>query len=349
MKIIQKYEQEILEGKILNEPSQREVIEHLRRLRLELTKKYWFWPPKIKGIYLYGAVGCGKSYLLNLFFETVELLNKKRFHFHHFMQEIDASLRKFQGSKNPLDKVAKNFAGKYRLIYLDEFMVRDIVVAMMLKKLLRAFAKHRVVFVFSSNIAPDDLYRNGLQRNNFLAAIEIIKLENKILHLEIQRDFRKLNLELLPTYLFPCNQTNLQAFRDEFNLIAPHTLLDSEITIQDRSIKIVKHEPKNAVWFEFAAICTSPRSQLDYLEIAQNYKIIFISDVPQLADSKNIIFLINFIDVMYDATLKVFINAAVPLEELYIAKNKILAYERTLSRLYEMQTKKYAKKFLEKL
>lgn len=348
MILLTQYEAAIQEGSIDNDPVQREVLAHMQRLNDELKEPQpsWFnWRKKkiTKGLYLYGPVGVGKTYLVDLFFEYVEEKKKARFHFHHFMQQIDAQLRQLQGQKDPLRQVAKNIAHSTRLLCFDEFLVHDVAYAMILAELLQALHAEGVILVISSNTRPDDLYLNGVQRDRFLPAIAIINNNCDVIYLNKNRDYRMGRLPLLDAYLYPLNEVTAQTMEQQFHLLAKEEISENGyITVQNRDIPYLKSDQKS-IWFAFEVVCNLPRSQLDYLEIADKYDNVFVSGIPCLTEhhTAQTIMFIHLIDVMYDRGINIIISAAVPLEELYVKGEMKETFKRTLSRLTEMQSVDY--------
>jgi cell division protein ZapE len=319
----------------------------MQRLANELKKSNssWFYPlfkKRVKGIYLHGSVGVGKTYLVDLLYECVDDRKKTRLHFHHFMQQIDVQLRQLQGQKNPLPRIAKELAKSTRFICLDEFMVHDVAYAMILGELLQALFAHGVVLVVSSNIPPDDLYLNGVHRERFLPAIAAIKQHCEELILYEQRDYRVGRAPELNTYLSPLNEHTAGVMEKQFVFLTDKIIEHGVITIQNREISYLKCSEK-AIWFAFDILCNVPRSQLDYLEIAKQFDVVFLSNVPVLTMSHTLqtIMFIHFIDVMYDCGIKVIISATVPAERLYLEGEMKEAFKRTLSRLLEMQSVDY--------
>ncbi|QDP73523.1 AFG1 family ATPase [Legionella israelensis] len=349
MSILTDYEQAVLKHEIKDDFLQREVIVEFERLACELSVSGRSWlarirGQRIKGIYLYGPVGVGKTFLMDLFYKSLNYRYKARFHFHHFMQQVDAKLRQLQGEKNPLQKMATEFAKSVKLLCFDEFMVHDVAHAMILTDLLQALVSRGVVLVMTSNSRPEDLYLNGVQRARFLPAIALIKQHCQILHLNEKKDYRLGRETLFEAYLYPAGPTADQKMNQQFMSIASYVEEKSNITIQNRCIPYIKCSV-NAIWFDFSVICNSPRSQLDYLEIADRFETVFVSNLPMLTekDTLAVILLIHFVDVMYDRGIRLILSAAVPLEQLYREGEMKAEFKRTLSRLHEMQSADYLK------
>ena len=344
------YEVAVQSGDIHDDPAQRHVLQYMQQMADELpaSKPSWFkpWCPKpVKGLYLYGPVGVGKTYLGDLFYQHVPEVRKARFHFHQFMQQIDAQLRLLQGHRDPLRYIAAKLAKTTRLLCFDEFMVYDVADAMILAELLQALFEHHVVLVATSNTQPDDLYVSGPQRARFLPAIALIKQHCEVMNLAEHTDYRVGRAPLQKAYLYPLDAAVNQALTEQFADISTTVQEGIALEVQHREIPCVKCSER-AVWFEFAVICNLPRSQLDYLEIADRFDTLFVSDMPALQeqDTINVILLINLVDVMYDRGIRLVISAAVPLKELYVQGSMMNSFKRTLSRLEEMQSEDYARR-----
>ncbi|KTD34915.1 ATPase N2B (nucleotide (GTP) binding protein) [Legionella moravica] len=347
MNLMKQYEAAIQRGEIEDDLNQREILIHMQLLADELTQdsKSWFqWPRKrsIKGLYLYGPVGVGKTYLVDLFYQYIDEKKKARFHFHHFMQQIDYKLRQFQGRRDPLRHIAKEIAQSTRLLCFDEFLVHDVAYAMILAELFQALNTHGVILVISSNTSPDDLYLNGVHRERFLPAIEIIKNNCEVLKIPEKKDYRIGHQPLLDAYLYPLNDQTEHAMEQQFRLLVKEYTLNGSIVIQSRDIPYLKHGSQT-IWFSFDVICNLPRSQLDYLELAEQFNTIFVSGIPCLTVNHTLqtIMFIHFIDVMYDRGINIIMSAEVPVEELYVQGEMKDTFKRTLSRLMEMQSVDY--------
>lgn len=350
MNLLDAYEKAVASKDITDDFAQRQAIQSFQQVAdgLALPRGPWYkgWPiPLIRGLYLHGPVGVGKTYLADLFFQHVEEPRKSRFHFHHFMQQIDAQLRRLQGQKDPLRKMAVDVAKNTRLLCFDEFMVYDVADAMILAELLRALFKQNVVLVATSNCAPDDLYPNGPLRERFLPAIELIKQHCQIVSLPKHADYRLGRSPLKQAYLHPLNNAAERELTKQFKAIGGTIVEAQNLLVQNRSIPCIKCSER-AVWFRFDVICNLPRSQLDYLEIAERFDTVFVSDIPKLSDKDTVrvILFINFIDVMYDRGIQVFFSAATAVTELYLEGEKLSTFQRTLSRLEEMQSEDYARR-----
>ena len=350
MTLLDKYDAAAACAEINNDPSQRHVITHMQRVADELaaSSPSWFncWRKKpVTGLYLHGPVGVGKTYLGDLFYQNVVEPRKSRFHFHHFMQQVDAQLRRLQGQKDPLRRIAANIAKTTRLLCFDEFMVHDVADAMILAELLQALFAHDVVLVATSNTPPDELYSQGVQRERFLPAIALIKQHCQVLTLAAHPDYRLGRAPQRQAYLYPLDKAAQNVLIEQFAAIAPDVQEGIDLCVQNRLIPCVKCSER-AVWFKFDIICNLPRSQLDYIEIADRFETVFVSDIPILTvnDTVRIILLIHFIDVMYDRGIRLVISAAVAVEQLYLKGEMYTVFQRTLSRLAEMQSEDYSRR-----
>ncbi len=341
MILIEAYEQAVVRSEIQSDPAQRDILQAMQRVVDQLSIPAWRrgWQA-VTGLYLYGPVGVGKTYLGNLFYQYVPIVHKARFHLHQLMQFIDSELRRLQGHRDPLRAIAAQLSKTTRLLFIDEFMVNDVADAMILAELLQALFSNRVVLVATSNIAPDGLYEKGVQRARFLPAIALIKSHCEILSLAPHADYRLGRKPLEEAYYYPLNKPAHQQLIAQFSLYNP--LGPGSISVQHRDIVCVNIS-KQAVWFLFDVICNLPRCQLDYLELAMRFDVIFVSDMPQLfaGDTVRVVLLMHLIDVLYDRGTRLVMSAAVPVEELYTEGPLRFAFQRTLSRLIEMQSMGY--------
>ena len=352
---LQHYYHQVNEGKFQANLLQNKAMLNLQRVYDELiatentTRKHWFLRTKktnfVKGLYLWGGVGIGKTWLMDIFYENVPI-PKLRLHFHRFMQQIHLQLKQLQGEINPLQKIAKQLANQARLICLDEFLVNDITDAMLLANLLTALFAEGITLITTANVAPDDLYRNGLQRGRFIPAIELIKKHLEIFHLTSDVDYRLRTLEQAGTYFYPLNDHSAQCMQNNFLKFAHGATINyGNLAINEREIKTLCYA-SDVVWFDFNDICQMPRSQLDYLEIARYFSTVLISNVHQISEHEDNIarYLINLVDVFYDAHVKLIISAVKPVSELYLKGRLSFEFARTRSRLLEMQSRDYLQK-----
>ena len=300
----------------------------------------------VTGLYIWGDVGRGKTWLMNLFYESLPFDNKLRLHFHHFMLDIHENLAKLHKQKNPLTVIAREYAARYRVLCLDEFIVTNITDAMLLSGLLQALFDNGVTLVATSNRIPDDLYKNGLQRERFLPAIDLIKQHTRVMHIDGDTDHRISLLEQNDIYYSPVSAQTNDELTKRMKLLAPGPISrDHVLTIHKRPIKTVMHADEIA-WFEFNILCDAPRATPDYIELARDYHSIILSNVPVMdenMDDKARRF-IYLIDELYDRKVKLIISADASPENLYTGDMLRFAFNRTSSRLIEMRSKDYLKK-----
>ena len=303
----------------------------------------------IQGVYLWGGVGRGKSFLMDSFFAYIPDVSKKRVHFHRFMQEIHQALHRHQGQAEPMALVARDIAAAVQLLCLDEFHVTDITDAMLMRRLLEGLMAEGVVLLTTSNFAPDELYRHGLQRNQFLPAIDLILARMIVVNVDGGTDYRLRELEKAGTY-----HTGSDADRhldQGFSHIASGADDNVPLEIEDRLIRVRRQAPGIA-WFDFAELCAGPRGKPDYIELARRYHTILISGVPRFtaADGDTLRRFVWLVDEFYDRRVKLMLGAAVPVDDLVAAATDSDGFqahlnaslkERLASRLTEMQTRQY--------
>lgn len=295
------------------------------------------------GLYIWGGVGRGKTFLMDLFFETLSVTAKKRIHFHRMLRDVHDRLARLGDIEDPLEQVADDIARDTRVLCFDEFFVSDIADAMILGRLLEGLFKRGVTLVATSNSAPDDLYKDGLQRQRFLPAIEALKKHNKVVQMTGDTDYRLRLLQQAGTFLSPDDdaaRSKLQYFFDES--ASSQISADCELDVNGRDIH-AHARAKGIVWFEFADICDGPRSQNDYIEIARWYPTVIVSAVPELdATLENQARrFIALVDEFYDRRVKLIISASTSIDRLYAGKQLSFEFDRTLSRLVEMQSTEY--------
>lgn len=300
-------------------------------------------PPVPKGLYLWGGVGRGKSFLMDAFYACVPYKRKRRVHFHNFMAEIHQGMKDLAAEKDPLIAVAERIAQSTRLLCFDEFMVSDIADAMILGRLLQALTERGVILVTTSNSAPDDLYPNGLQRQNFLPAIELLKRELTVLNMDGGHDYRLRGMTREPVFLVPDNAENENLMESMFQRLCSGALQDAQsIVIQGRSIPLRKLA-QGMAWFDFNAICGERRGQTDYLEIAHKFHTVFVSYMPILtaSDAAFAQRFIWMIDVFYEHRVKLVASAAAQPSAIFSEGSSSGDHSRTVSRLTEMQSTAY--------
>jgi cell division protein ZapE len=296
-----------------------------------------------RGLYLWGGVGRGKTMLMDWFFESLRISQRERSHFYRFMRQVHAELRSVTRRTEPLDRVAQRLAERARVICLDEFFVADIADAMILHGLFAGLFRRGVTLVATSNIAPDDLYKDGLQRERFLPAIDLLRKNLEVIQLDNGIDYRLRLLEQAPTYLDSADAATAAQLRQRFAGLAGDSMRGATaLSIEDRDLTALATGAGMA-WFEFSELCVGPRSQNDYIELAHLYHTVFISNVPLFGSSDEDAArrFIMLIDEFYDRGVKLVVSAAAPPAALYRGERLQLEFQRAASRLIEMQTQHY--------
>lgn len=295
------------------------------------------------GIYLWGGVGGGKTFLMDLFYSSLNIRKKKRIHFHRMMHDIHARLKKLENTEDPLEQIAADISAETRVLCFDEFFVSDIGDAMILGKLLDGLFRHGVTLVATSNARPADLYRNGLQRERFLPAITLLEEYTRVVHLDSGTDYRLQLLQQAGTYLTPGGDEATAKLRHYFDEIASGDVIEDHVLqILGRDVQ-TERCAKGVAWFDFVDICDGPRSQDDYIEIARWYPTVIVSDIPtlnrELENSARRF--IALVDEFYDRRVKLIISAAADVDDLYTGERLQFEFQRTASRLVEMQSNDY--------
>lgn len=340
------------------DPAQENAVKELQRLYDELTqvKKKLTWrvklkqkfgraqtKPNVQGIYFWGGVGRGKTYLVDTFFDCLPFENKMRVHFHRFMHRVHDEMKLLGGQQDPLKIIAKTLADEAKVICFDEFFVADITDAMILGTLMEELFTHGIVLVATSNIIPNDLYKNGLQRARFLPAIDLINQNTRVVNVDSGVDYRLRTLERAEIYHYPLDDDaikNLYTYCDQ--LSQEEGIKGGCISIEGRDIPTLVHA-EGIVMFEFRAICDGPRSQSDYIEISREYNTVLVANVEQMGGSIDDVArrFIAMVDEFYERKVKLIISAEVALEELYTQGRLNFEFRRCLSRLQEMQSHEY--------
>lgn len=296
-----------------------------------------------KGLYIWGGVGRGKTWLMDLFYQSLPFKQRQRSHFHRFMQAIHDELKKHPERADPLQLIADKIARRTRIICFDEFFVSDIADAMLLGNLFRGLFDRGVTLVATSNVPPDDLYKEGLQRARFLPAIQLLKANTQVVHVDSKTDYRLRLLEQARTWFDTRAAGTPAALQNLFEVIAGEPgAADSTLTLNHRRLH-ARRQADDAIWFTFKELCDGPRGQADYIEIARCYHTVFISDVPVLGiETENQARrFISLVDEFYDRAVKLIIAAERPVTELYRGAKLTFEFERTQSRLIEMQSQEY--------
>lgn len=338
------YEQQCQSGALLPDPAQMRVVKEFQRLYVSLTKRpplAWPWlksPVSPKGLYLWGGVGAGKTLLMDDFFHCLTIEAKRRQHFYAFMQEVHAQLKRLQGRKDPLNVLAKQIAKNCRLLCFDELFVNDIADAMLLGRFFQCLFNQRVCIVATSNVAPDDLYRNGLQRDLFLPAILAMKKHMVVCPLQTQKDYRYAQTGKSSIF-YVIDASTTQKMTDLFlHLNEGLAIHEGEYGLNERIVYPIKWTARS-IWFAFKMLCAIPRSQNDYLVLAERFDALFLSDIPQLSEAgADVCFFIQLVDIFYDARRKLVLSSYCSLDALYPKGPYGFEFVRTRSRLEEMQT-----------
>lgn len=346
------YLQQCKNGAIVEDSQQIIALQYLEKIYFSLLKEQkdrqgfaalFRKPQLVRGAYLWGGVGIGKTYMMDCFYNSLPFHTKMRMHFHKFMQRIHGSLTQHQGEKDPLYKIAKELSQEAIVLCFDELFVSDITDAMLLGRLFKALFANNVCLVATSNTAPDELYKGGLQREQFLPAIALIKKNTDVIHVPTLVDYRLRHLKEAGVFYTPLDENAKNNMEKSFVSLTEGMQIDtSPISIFGRKINVIKHAG-DVIWFDFKEICHVPRSQKDYLAIAGKYRTIFISNIPNISENEKdtICLFISMIDVFYDAHVRLVISAADTIENLYNRGYMILEYTRAHSRLLEMQSVDY--------
>ncbi len=352
MSVRSTYEAELRARGFSADPAQLRAVEALERCAREWSvykqkrsnslKKLFVHPEIPRGVYMYGGVGRGKSFLMDCFFNAVPLKRKTRLHFHEFMREVHRELRDLQGTVNPLDVLGARIAQRYKLICFDEFHVADVTDAMILHRLLDALFKAGVGFVTTSNFHPDGLYPDGLHRDRILPAIAMLKQKLEVINVDHGTDYRQRTLTHVELYHCPLDAQADASLEATFAKLAEAHDEEPVMHIESRQIPAVRRAG-GVIWFDFRTLCGGPRSQNDYLEIATQFHTVLLSNVPQMSvrqasEARRFTWLI---DVLYDRRVKLIMSAAVLPETLYTEGPMAHEFPRTVSRLGEMQSAEY--------
>ena len=352
MDVRQFYEQSLSQRGYQPDEAQLRAIERLQRAyeewvaykaqRASTFKRLISRPAVPRGVYMWGGVGRGKSFLMDSFYSVVPVVRKTRLHFHEFMRDVHRQLDELKGISDPLDEVAKRIAKKYRLICFDEFHVSDIADAMILYNLLKGLFDHGVSFVMTSNYEPSTLYPDCLHRDRMLPTIALLKEKLDVMNIDAGIDYRKRVLEQVKVYHTPLNAKTDEELRSAFAAVAEAADEDPRVHIEAREIRALRRAG-SAIWFDFATLCGGPRSQNDYLELASRFQTVILSGIPRMSaamssEARRFTWLI---DVFYDHKVKLIMSAAVEPDELYTVGTLSNEFHRTVSRIIEMQSKEY--------
>jgi len=346
------YAQGVNDKRWEDDPAQHAVLPSLDRIHAGiLAARVGGWRSwlsgraheSVRGLYLWGAVGRGKTFLADLLVEALPPETVLRLHFHRCMGRVHAQLKTLEGHVDPLREVAAAIAAEAKLLCLDEFFVSDIGDAMILAGLLEHLFEHGVTLVTTSNIEPAGLYHDGLQRARFLPAIALLEAHCEVRELVSPQDYRLRTLTRAGVYFTPLGDRAEHALAQCFDRIAPgKARVEHTIRINDREIPI-RRRGDGAVWFEFGALCEGPRAVADYIDLAQRFNTVLVSNVPQFTPQTEDAArrFVNLVDEFYDRSVKLVLSAAVPVTELYDGERLRAEFARTESRLTQMQGAQY--------
>lgn len=359
MEPMQRYRTALLEPGFVHDLAQEAAIAELQQVwealrdvpERPLAKRVrgWVWGERgtywngVRGLYLWGGVGRGKTHMMDLFYESLPFDEKMRSHFHRFMQQVHRDLKDVAGTKNPLTVIAARIAKKARVICFDEFFVSDITDAMLLAGLFEELFERGVTLIATSNVVPDNLYKDGLQRQRFLPAIALIKEHTKVINVDGGIDHRLRLLEKAELYHFPLDQSADASLRASFDSLAPEPGEENvALEVEGRDIR-ARMRSDDVVWFDFPELCDGPRSQNDYIELAREFHTVLISGVPVFGYDKEdqARRFINLVDEFYDRNVKLVLSAQADIANLYAGQRLRFEFERTESRLLEMQSHEY--------
>lgn len=351
--LVMRYEEMLAEKNWQADEAQREAIQQLEQLRLDVvaydqaakSKRWWHIddaPEPPRGLYLWGGVGRGKTFMMDLFYASLTV-PAGRSHFHRFMYDVHKSLKQMDGRRDPLPQIAETISERVRVLCFDEFFVSDIADAMLLGRLISALINHGVVLVATSNSPPDELYKDGLQRARFLPAIEHLKQHCEVLKVDAGTDYRLRVLDRAPMYYTPSDSAAITHLEQQFDALSESSALaEKTLYINGRDIPVIA-KAAGIAWFDFDALCRSARSQNDYIALATRLHTVLVSNVPKMgADDDNAARrFIALIDEFYERKVNLMIAADVPIEALYDGRKLTFEFERTRSRLVEMQSQDY--------
>jgi cell division protein ZapE len=350
--VLEYYRQSLSKRGFVSDEAQYAAVLRLQRLyeewsaykarRSSALRRLVVRPPLPHGVYLWGGVGRGKSFLMDSFYLTVPLVRKRRVHFHHFMRDVHRELETLRGVEDPLATVARRISRRYRLICFDEFHVNDIADAMILGRLLERTLALGTVYCMTSNYAPEDLYKNGLKREDFIPTIRLIQARLDVVRVDSGVDYRLRTMEQLEVYVMPLGPEADGKLAESFRQVADVEEEHHELDVEGRLIPYVKRAG-GVVWFEFDALCRGPRSQLDYLDLARRFHTVIVSNVPRMTvamanEARRFTLLV---DVFYDNGVKLILSAEVPADQLYTEGTLAHEFVRTESRLVEMRSRAY--------
>jgi cell division protein ZapE len=345
------YQHLVSDGGYSRDAAQLPAIQALNELWRQLQSRHsprwwqqWRAGPRIpvRGLYLWGGVGRGKTWLMDIFYDSLPFADKQRLHFHRFMARVHAELRDRQSLQDPLADIAKNWASRFRVLCFDEFFVSDIADAMLLAGLFQTLFEEGVTLVATSNSHPDDLYRDGLQRAKFLPAIALIKQQTRVLELPGGLDFRLRILERSEIWHWPLDDCADASLEKSFERMCSGVELPAVLDINNRPFQAIRRGD-GVIWFSFDELCRKPNGPTDYIEIARSFNTVLMSGIPVLDDlsADEARRYIALVDEFYERNVKLLSSAQSPIDGIYTDERLSFEFERTRSRLFEMQSHKY--------
>lgn len=351
---LQRYEKAIASGEFSEDSQQKSAMQYLdtvyQQILANRAKQRGLFsflkktqPPK--GLYMWGGVGRGKTWMMDMFYEALPTDNKMRMHFHHFMKRVHQELNQLQGQANPLQKVANIIYNEADVICFDEFFVSNVSDAMILGDLFTMLFNKGITLIATSNIAPNGLYKNGIHRDRFLPAIAEVEKNTTVMNIDSGIDYRLRVLQQAELYMSPLTKENIHWLANRFTALSNNQHISQQpILVNNRQVEI-KARTESILYVDFRALCMQPRSAHDFIEIANNFSTVLIDDVPELNDiladpTRRLIYLV---DEFYDRRVKLLIRAEQSILNLYQGEKLAFEIERTRSRLLEMQSEEYLK------
>ena len=347
------FERQLRDDGFQDDPAQREAVQHLDRIWHQLVRSRMQrgWSPlrrrpkHVRGLYLWGGVGRGKTWLMDLFFDSLPFENKRRMHFHRFMAQLHADLRRRADERDPLVAIGREWAECCRVLCFDEFHVSDIADAMLLAGLLEVLFEENVTPIATSNIPPRELYHDGLQRAKFLPAIDLIEANTEVLELESGVDYRLRILERAETWHWPLDDGAHASLDKSFQQMTAHCELNTRLRINMRPFEAVRRGD-GVIWFTFDELCRKARGTNDYIELARSFNTVLLAGVPSLNDDELDATrrFIHLVDEFYERQVKLLASAADDIDSIYTGERLAFEFRRTRSRLVEMQSLEYLAK-----
>lgn len=348
----EQYAQLLSSGKFLPDDAQAQAVKELERVWQELILRYkaskkafrrFRRQTSPRGVYMWGGVGRGKTWLMDSFYESIPFRRKTRMHFHHFMQYVHKELNKLAGQRNPLDTVADQIYKEAVVICFDEFFVSNVTDAMILSDLFQKLFQRGITLIATSNIAPEGLYRDGIHRDRFIPTIEMVQKHCVVLNVDAGVDYRLRVLKQAQLFKSPLTEAHHDWLAQRFNALTQTQKVSKQaIMINHRVVETMGHS-EDVLWCEFNELCLKPRSPADFIEIANIYNTVLVSNVPHLTDylSEGARRFIYLVDEFYDRGVKLLLTSQDSIIEIYSGEKLAFEIERTRSRLLEMQSDDY--------